>query len=369
MRVAVIGAGIVGCASALALARRGVEVTLLERARFGSEAASSAAAGILGAQLERFDDGGLWRLCLASRERYADWLGALGAEDVGYRRCGAMRVAFDDAEREALAAQVDEQHTAGLSAALLDRDQARGVEPALSPDIRGAAFFDGDAVIDPPKLLRAALEAARRAGAVLRSGAHVERLIVSDLRVVGVALEGGERVEVDVVVDAAGSWASLIGAVDAVGVVPDAVRPARGQMLELGSQTAPLSCVLEGPDAYLSPRRDGRVLVGSTVEEAGFERAVTAAAVERLLAGAIRLVPSLADAHLRDSWCGFRARTRDGLPVLDRPAPGFVIASGHFRNGIVLAPLTAAIVEALVLDEAPPVDVSPYGVARLAHPC
>jgi glycine oxidase len=357
--VIIIGAGIVGCASALALARRGARVVLIERADFGVDAASSAAAGILGVQLERHADPAMQALCIASRARYDAWLLTLGDGDVGFRARGSMRLAFDDASATALATEVDTQRVAGLDALLLDGDGARAREPALSPRVVAAACFGGDALIDPPLLLASTRAAAERHGVVLRTRDPVARVTPD-----GVTLEDGEQLCADVVVDAAGSWATRIGALD---LDPDAVRPARGQMLELTAGAPPIRSALEGPDAYLSPRDDGRVLIGSTVELVGFERAVTAGAVQELLAGAVAMVPSLASARFTGSWCGFRALTRDELPAIGRVAPNVVLASGHHRNGVLLAPITADIVTALIYQEPPPVDITAFDPRRLTR--
>jgi glycine oxidase len=360
--VVIIGAGIVGCASALSLARRGAGVTMLERSTFAEDAASSAAAGILGGQLERHPNAAMQGLCIASRSRYGDWLSQLGG-DVGYRRSGSMRVAFDAAAAAELEQEVLAQRHDGLDATMLHAAHVREVEPALSAEVVAAAQYVGDAVIDPPRLLMATRRAAEEAGAVLRTGAHVQRLLLDD---VGVVLEGGEQVFADVVVDCAGSWASLIGALPELGFAEDVVRPARGQMLELTAEGPLFSHVLDGPTAYLSPRSDGRVLVGSTVEMVGFERAVTAGATQQLLAGALRLVPALASARLSDSWCGFRALTDDALPAIGKIADRVLVATGHFRNGVLLAPITADIVTSLVYDEPSPIDLEPFQPRRFA---
>ncbi|HHH30390.1 MAG TPA: glycine oxidase ThiO [Polyangiaceae bacterium] len=374
MRVVVVGAGLIGCACALALARRGAVVTVLERGAFSQHAASRAAAGILGAQLERHASGDMLELCVASRGRYPDWVGEIEAASgvsVDYRSCGTMRVAFTDAERAEIAAEVDAQRAAGHQAELLDGAAARRLEPALTGDVIAAASFPGDGVIDPPKLLEALRIAGSKAGVRLRCGVEVNGLVRRGDRVVGVCVhdEHGapEAVSSDWVVVAAGSWSSLIADLEPMGIAPDLIVPARGQMIELRAPTAHLGRVVDAPGAYLSPRSDGRVLVGSTVELVGHERGVTASGARSLLDGALSVAPALGDAHLADSWCGFRALTADRLPILSAaPHDGLLLATGHFRNGVVLAPLTAEIIVDLAFGLESDVDLEPFSVERFA---
>src|SRR5215472_3513847 len=191
MKIAVIGGGVMGCASALALAKRGAEVVVLERAVPGAEA-SSAAAGILGAQAESHAAGPMLDLFVRARGEYPAWAEALRAEtgiDIGYRASGALRIARDERERERLAAEVEWQRAKGLSAELLDGRAAHEVEPELSPEVVGAAHFPEEAQVDPPALLRALVAAASRAGAAFRAGATVQRVLVEKDRCVGVKLE------------------------------------------------------------------------------------------------------------------------------------------------------------------------------------
>lgn len=364
--VLVVGAGVMGCAAAFELARRGVRALVLERSVPGAEA-SSAAAGMLGAQAEAHADGPLLHLSLASRARFGPWAEALREAtgiDVEHRACGVLRVAHDDERASALARDVAWQRAAGLDAEMLDPAAARELEPAIGPDVVGAARFPGDARVDPPSWLRALRIAAERAGARFRSGAVVRRLLVEDARAVGVETEDGEQVLAGHVVVAAGSWSALVPGVE---LPAGSVRPARGQIVQLLLPAPVLRGIVWGPRAYLCPRDDGRVLVGSTLEFVGFRRGVTAGAIAELTAAAIRDVPALATADFDRAWSSFRPWTSDELPLL---GPGGVdrltLATGHYRNGILLSPITAEIVAALVTGAAPPIDVAPYAPARLA---
>jgi glycine oxidase len=371
--VIVIGGGVIGCASALALARRGARVIVLERGTARAEApgetgaSSWAAAGILGAQVATRADGPLARLCVAGRARYPSFVEdvqRMSGVDVELRPAGVLRPAFDERGLAALVAEAAWHEPAGLRVQRLDASEARALEPALSAEAVGALRFPDEPRIDPPSLVLALRAAMERAGAELRTGADVRRVVVRDGRVDGVELTVGEALPADVVVVAAGSWSSLV---EGASLPAGSVEPARGQIVELRLPRQILRGVVEGAGAYLSPRDDGRVLVGSTVERAGYVRGATASAVRDLLAGAIRLVPDLASAAVARAWAGFRPVARDELPLLGPTAiGGLIVATAHFRNGVLLAPVTGDIVAALALGEPPPHDIAPFSPGRLA---
>lgn len=367
-RVVIIGAGIVGCASALRLARRGVDVVVLDRRRVGEDAASTAAAGMLGAQIEAHPVAAMQALCVASRGRYADFVAEiceLSGKQVEHRVTGALRVAYDLDQLALLGEDVGVQRERGLDAELLTSAQVAQLEPALAP-VAGAAFFRHDGVVEPRALLVATREAAERAGARFVEACDVRALSFDSHGVVNGVVHAEGRHAADVVVLAAGSWSTRIEGVERVGMALEHVEPVRGQMIEIVCAEPLLAHVVEGPAAYLSPRADGRLLIGSTVEHVGFERAVTLGAVAQLSTEALRMVPALETAKLGRTWCGFRAAAPDGLPILDRVG-GLVVATGHFRNGVVLAPLTAEIVAAQVLSEALPCDISAFSLNRLTE--
>jgi glycine oxidase len=337
-----------GCATALALTGRGAEVVLLERAVPGAEA-SSAAAGILGAQAElhgREDEAALF---LRAREGWPAWADALrevSGVDVGWRRSGVLRIARTEDERVELTQEVAWQGKRGMRAEVLEASRAREVEPQLTEDVVAAAHFPDDAQVDPPALLRALMAAiALDHRATIRSGTTVERLLVEGDRCVGVKLDDGElRAEATVL--AAGSWSSLVPGVPAA--VP-AVRPVRGQMVLLDERPPRLRTIVFGAGGYVVPRGDGRVLCGSTTEHVGFRREVTAGGVHAILASALACVPSLALAQLAGTWCNFRPHAEKGALVGASPLDGLFLATGHYRNGILLAKTTADAVAAAIL--------------------
>lgn len=375
--VLVVGGGMIGSAVAFTLARRGHKVTLLERGRVEAGAAigrgpegSSAAAGILGAQLEGLHgDSPLARLCLASRARYAAWareIGEISERDVELRPAGVLSVAFEPSALAELEGRVAWQEQAGLSVERLDAAAVRALEPSLSTEVVGGVRFPDDPRIDPPSLLAALRIAAERSGAIFRAEAPVQRVLIRGGRAVGVALEDGATIEADAVVITAGSWSTLIGETS---LEDGAIAPARGQIVELKLSPPVLRGVVEGPHCYLSPRDDGRILVGSTVELVGFRAGATAAAVRDLLTAAIHLLPALQDAALNRAWAGFRPRSTDEYPLIgEAGVAGLIIATGHFRNGVLLAPITGEIVAAALEGVEPPVELGPFNPRRQMVP-
>ncbi len=341
MRVVVIGGGVMGCASALELARRGVrDVIVLERAVPGAEA-SSAAAGMLAAQVEAGDRAELERYA-AARAKYEAWAMELREAtgiDIGHRRSGILETARDEAMLAAMRERVALQRSIGLRAEVVDGQAARAIEPELAPGFAGAAFYEDEAQVDPPQLLRALVTAASRAGVVLRSGTTVSSIVHEAGRCTGVALDGREVLGADAVVLAAGSWSSLVPGVPLE--VPK-VRPIRGQLVMLEERPPRLSRIVFANHTYVVPRGDGRVVCGSTTEDVGHRREVTAGGVHGILSAAFAIAPGLARAELGRAWCNFRPQSTDGGPLVGRsPVEGLFLATGHYRNGILLAKVTA----------------------------
>jgi glycine oxidase len=349
MRIAIIGGGVMGCATARALAQRGAKVMLLERAVPGAEA-SSAAAGILGAQAESHAPGPLHDLLVRARRGYEAWAGELRAEtgiDVGYRASGLLSIASDHDGHARLVRDVTWQTNAGLRAELMNGADAHLIEPELSPEVKTAAYFPDDAQVDPPMLLRALTASLVRAKVNVRSGATVACLLVEREKCVGIALDDGTEVRADATVLAAGSWSSLIPGT--AGIFPT-VRPARGQMIELDERPPRVRTIVFAERGYVVPRGDGRVLCGSTVEFVGFRREVTAAGIHAILGAALASVPSLAEAQLVRTWSSFRPHAASTEPLIGASTmPGLFLATGHHRNGILLAKVTADKVADAVL--------------------
>jgi glycine oxidase len=365
--VVIVGGGVMGSACAFVLAEAGARVIVLEKSVPGAEA-SSAAAGILGAHAEAHGPGPMADLLLASLGRYGAWAKTLYERtgiDIELRPSGVLRLAPDRATLRRLGREAAWMTGPARDVAALDAAEVRSVEPSLAPTA-GALRFATDARVEPKLLFRAVHVAAQRAGVVFESGAYVKRVLVERERAHGVLVEDGTEYVAPTVIVAAGSWSTLV---EGTPVDGRAVVPARGQVVELAMPAPPLSHVVMGPRCYLVPRDDGRVLVGATVEFVGYRREVTAGAVRDLLDAAIALVPSLVHATLRDTWSSFRPFTPDELPLLGRTrVKGLLLATGHYRNGILLAPITAEILAAITLGKKPPIDVTPFEAARLETP-
>lgn len=352
-RVVVIGGGVIGCSVAWRMARRGVAVTLLERDEPGAHA-SSAAAGMLSPLKEADEPGPFLELGLRSLERYPEFVRDVESASgvtVDYRRDGRIDVAFDEESAEALRTQQRVQEEGGYDSRLLEAPELRRLEPTISPHAQLGLATELDHQVDPDRLMRALWIAAHREGVDVRthSPAAAVETDPEGARVAGVRLVSGERIEADVAVVAAGPWSGQLGL-----PMPTPVEPVRGQIVVLQAVPPLIGRVVWGPGCYLVPRGDGRVLVGSTMEHVGFHAAVSAGAVQRLLEAGIRLVPGLGDAAIHGFRVGLRPGTPDGLPVIgpDPEVAGLVFATGHLRNGILLAPETGDHVAAIVLDAA-----------------
>jgi glycine oxidase len=338
-------------------------VAVLERAVPGAEA-SSAAGGILSPGVEATEPGPFYALCRASLARYAAFVAeveAISQVQVSLRFLGTLEIALDDDHAKILAARAEKILRHGLPVEVLDDTAARRLEPALSPETRGALFFPDEGSLDPRPFARAAYVAAARSGAQFLTG-QVRRIATHGGRAVGVEHESG-RIEADAVVLAAGSWSLQV---EGNGLPPGAVRPVRGQIAVVDTRPPLLSRVVFSGHGYVVPRPDGRILIGSTMEEVGFEKAVTPGGLKHVCEVAIGIAPALERAPVVETWSNFRPASPDGEPILGRgTVPGLFYATGHSRNGILLAPITADAIAAEVLGRPPPVELSPFSPSRL----
>jgi glycine oxidase len=354
--VAVVGGGIVGLAVAWRARQRGLAVTVFERGAVGEQCATRAAAGMLAPVSEvEFGEAarGVLELGLRSARLWPDFARRLeqaAGVDVGLRRSGTLVVARDDDEARELERQLAFRQSLGLPVRRLPPSAARDLEPALAPTVRLALEAPDDDRVDPRLVLAALRRACELTGVRLREHAPVARIELSDppagaQRVTGVTLAAGERVRAAQVVLAAGAWTAELAGLPAHARVP--VRPVKGQILRLRDPAGPglLQRVVRFEGGYLVPRGDGRYVLGATVEERGFERLPTAGGVYELLRAAQELVPGVDELQIEELGVGFRPSTPDNAPAIGLGAvEGLVWATGHHRNGILLAPLTAALV-------------------------
>jgi glycine oxidase len=362
--VAIIGGGIIGGAIAHELARQKLRVVLLDRQQPGREA-SWAAAGTLVLSPDFPKPIPLVPLAKASYALYPEFVAAIEAdsgEKVGLRRGGAIHVFFapeGDAERDRMIA---EHRELGLQAEAISIEEARKKEPALNPALRAAVWLPEESSLEPRRLTDAVLRAAARRGAEIRAGTPVTALALENSRCAGV-IACGETISASRVVLAAGCFSGKIAEFERYAPT----RPVRGQMVELHSSAAPQRCVLRSARGYVVPRSDGRVVAGSTLEEAGFEKAVTPAGMHHILDAAIELAPSLADAAITETWSGLRPGTPDQLPILGpTDIEGLFIATGHYRNGILLAVVTAKLIREWIVDGRASLPVEQFSPMRFA---
>ncbi len=346
-RVVLVGGGLMGALSALRLADAGVDVLVIDRASPGAEA-SSAAAGILAAQAEATSPSPLFDLTLESRQMHgplAEEIRGRTGVDVGFERRGVLEVARTEAEARALVAKCAWQRARSLAVDVLDAKTLRQREPALAAGFVQGVLFPEDGALEPARLTAGVVQAAARAGVRFRSGVTARRVVIERSRATGVETDDG-LLEGDAVVLCAGAWSGMVG--HGLGD-PTSVRPARGQLIELETCPSPIRSVVYAHGGYLVPRGDGRVVVGSTLEFVGFQRGVTAEGLAKLLATATKTVPSLGGANVGRSWSSFRPYTDDRTPIVGmRGIEGLVLATGHHRSGILLAPITAEIVRDLI---------------------
>lgn len=363
--VVVVGAGIIGAAVALELARRGASVTVIERGAVGEEA-SAAAAGMLSPQAEADGPSPFLELGLACRARYAEWVRAASEESgvrVDYRAGGVLNLALTAEDAAKLQARRDWQRPLGLETEWLGGDEARELEPVLAEDLPGALFLPREAWVDSAALTQALAIAARRRGAQVVERTSVTGLAVTGGRVTGVTA-GERRYDAGHVVIAAGAWASRIGGLPIPG---DWVTPCRGQILAVRLAKPRIGHVLYTHGSYAVPRGADELLVGTTVEQTGFDRQVTAGGIRSIVAGVARFAPAIEGAEVLRLAAGLRPESRDGVPVIGPLArlPGLVLAAGHFRNGILLAPLTGELVAEAIVSGGTPAALGPFLPDRL----
>ncbi len=363
--VLVVGGGIIGCATAHALAKGGCRVTVLERDTPGGEA-SGAAAGLLAPLGESREPGPFQTLAVESWRLYPQVVAELGAAtgmDVEHMTAGTLYPLFGHAEVEAARDRTTWPVAQEFGVTLLEGAAVREREPALDAGIEAALLVAGDHWVNNERLVAAYAQAAAASGVTIRSGIEVSEILVEGRRVRGV-VAGGARLGADVVLLAAGAWSGHFSLPRGPGVPGDAlpVGPVRGQILSVSNSPPLLGHAVHGRSVYLAPRPSGECLVGATVEHVGFVREVTDEALEHLIDEAVSLVPAIGERSLLRSWCGFRPWAPDGLPILG-PWPGvegLFVATAHFRNGILLAPITAALVSECVLTGRVPALLSPF---------
>lgn len=347
--VIVIGGGLIGCGIAAELASRGLKVRLFERGQLIKEA-SWAAAGMLAPQSELEAITPLFLLCQKSLELYQNFVAKLYNStkiDPCYRSEGALQLAFDEQGAKALEKKLSWQTQAGLKLEKLTPTQALKLAPALSSDLALAYYLPNEHQVDNRKLSHAIATYAEQSGVIFHLGTQVTEILCKRGKVVGI-VANQETYHAAKVINAAGSWASLFNLPRPL--LPE-VSPVRGQMIALKTLVGYLQHTLHFGHTYLVPRWDGTIVVGSTTEHVGYNKQVTVSGLQHILSQAQRVIPKLAEATVAETWSGLRPATADLQPVLGEHEllEGLIFATGHYRNGILLAPVTIDLITELVI--------------------
>ena len=360
--VAIAGAGLIGSAIALELARAGLSVGVFDQGEPGREA-SWAGAGILSPAPESPAGIPLVPIGKASMELYPSFVGGVEefcGHSVGFRPKGTLQAIFSrDAARE-VSTLIAVHHGLGLKAEPLRADDARELEQALSPEIEAAVLRPDEGSVDNRELTRGVLEAARKTGVAIFAHQGVREIWREGEKCVGVIL-GREKIAAMWTIVAAGCFSSQIKGAEAY--VP--VKPAKGQMAALRAHSLEIERVLWSDKIYLVPRNDGRILAGATVEYVGFSKELTPSGMEKIFAGAIELAPELAQARIEETWSGLRPDSPDHLPILGpTDVDGLLVATGHFRSGILLTPITARLIREWITEQRVSVDWERFSPMR-----
>ncbi|HEY7950860.1 MAG TPA: glycine oxidase ThiO [Solirubrobacterales bacterium] len=340
----VVGGGAIGLCCAWRLSQRGARVVVLDRAT-PPAGATRVAAGMLAPVGElAFGEPELLRMTLLASEAYPGFVAELEAAsgvNSGYERCGALHLALDRDEAAELRRVHELQRSLDLGAEWLPPRRCRDLEPGLTPSFNGGVHAPEEAAVDPHRLTQALLAALAAEGVEVRAGVEVAEALLDSERIEGVRTAAGEELRADAVILATGAWAGTAAWLPEHARPP--VRPVKGQILELRAPDGEQPCerIVASERIYLVPRPDGRLIAGATTEERGFDTTVTAGGAHELLREAYRLLPDVAEMELVEAMAGLRPGTPDNLPLIGPgELDGLILACGHYRNGILLAPLT-----------------------------
>ena len=358
----IAGGGLIGSAIALELALNDLRVALFDAQEPGREA-SWAGAGILSPAPENPGMISMVPIGKASLALYPEFIAEVEERSgfpTGYRSKGTVEAIFSRHAREELNTIIALHRGLGLKAEAISAKEARAMEPALSEEIEAAVLRPQEASVDNRLLTKALIEAARKGGAEINAGARVERIWREGSQCLG-AVVNGENISAKHTIIAAGSFSSQIAGAEKYAPV----RPAKGQMVSLRCDAAKIERVLWSEKIYVVPRNDGRILCGATVELVGFDKTVTASGVHANLDGAIALAPVLASARIEETWAGLRPDTPDHMPILGpTELAGLLIATGHFRSGVLLTPITAKLIGEFITEKTPSVDWEKFSPMR-----
>ncbi|HUE54324.1 MAG TPA: glycine oxidase ThiO [Candidatus Udaeobacter sp.] len=360
--VAIAGGGIIGSAIALELSRAGLRVAIFDRQQPGQEA-SWASAGIISPAPESpatIVTVPLAKASVSLYPQFVEQVEEISGKSVGFRPKGTVEALFSHDTKAELSTIIALHHGLGLQAEPLRAEDARELEPALSEEVKAAVLRPQECSVDNRALTYAVLEAAKRSGTEIFSGNAARAIWRDGNRCAGLLLQN-EKIEAKWTIIAAGSFSAAIEGVATYAPV----RPAKGQMVALGAEDVSIERVLWSEKVYLVPRNDGRILAGATVEYAGFDKRPTAGGIAKILSAAIDLAPGLANARIEETWAGLRPDSPDHLPILGpTDLDGLLMATGHFRSGILLTPITARLVREWITAQRVSVDWDRFNPLR-----
>ncbi len=371
-RVIIVGGGVIGLGIGWQLAKAGCTVSIYERDQAG-RAASWAAAGMLAPHAEvHFEERELLRLGVQSCRMYPEWIAELETDSqmsAGYRAEGTLIVGVDRDDARELEHLYESQKLLDLKVEWIPGIEAREIEPLLSPKITAAIWSKDDHQVDNRAMVEALIEAFRRAGGIVHEETPVDKIEIVNGKAEGIWVKDNLE-EADVIVLAAGCWSSDINGLPK-GLQPP-VRPVKGQMLALQMEEGiVLEKVIRAPrakyptDVYLVPKDDGRLVIGATSEEMGFDTRLTAGGLFELLRGTWEAVPGIYDLPVLETWAGLRPGSRDNAPILgETGVENLIMATGHYRNGILLTPITAREIASLILTGETPEPIAPFNLSR-----
>lgn len=365
---AIIGGGVIGCAIAWRLAEAGMRVAIIERGEVGREA-SHAAGGMLAPLAEADGADDFFHLAVKSRAMYADFareLKTASGIDIEYRTEGTLFLSLTGEDDEELDRRWRWQHEAGLNVKRLNADCARKLEPMINRQLRWALKFPDDHQVNNRRLVSALYSAALSAGVEFQTNNEVRKLLIESSagrrQVTGVITSNSEILSSTVII-AAGCWSSLL--TDEIETQPE-IEPVRGQMVAVEMTATPVNHVIYSRRGYIVPRFGGYLIAGSTSEKVGFDKRVTAGGMASIIERASEILPDFSKLAITETWAGLRPHASDDLPVLgaDPNVMGLIYATGHYRNGILLTPITALAISELILKGESGINLSPFNSGR-----
>ncbi|WP_394119908.1 glycine oxidase ThiO [Planococcus donghaensis] len=361
----VVGGGVIGGSVAYSLAKRGMEVLLLEKDSLAGQA-SGAAAGMLGAQAELEGEGPLFQLAKTSRAMFnglADELKIASGIDIELVNKGMMKLALTDREQQEHRRILEVHRQNNEVAELFTGDEARRREPALANEVMGALYLERDGQVAAPQLALGFLKSAEALGSVIKEDVEVHSFHSSKGKIIGVATTEGDFMSDNIVVTG-GAWSeSLLMEMG----LPLITHPVKGECFSVRTEVPLLSSTIFSSGCYLVPKKGGRIIVGATVIPNTFNQQTTVKGISLLLENAKKLVPSIEEAEWEGAWAGIRPQTADGLPYMGEHPDydGLFIATGHYRNGILLSPITGEVMADLIEGKKPSLDISSFRIERL----